>query len=180
MGKLNLGNSFLPPNWSNPAPSFGSIGGLVWFGLKAATDADLAELDAAIKRKAGPNAKYKVDEASLVGRYHPDWSSHYYSKLDPEDRPGGLGSHTYEMQKIREGVEFAKGPIFHFNATGNLVKSKPKGNAGAYHKVPDPNDPVYVTNYAGPRPGSPAARQIGTTKRFYWDTANKWYSVRDK
>jgi hypothetical protein len=170
--KLTLGGNGL--TWSNPSGRWieGQYvnRGVVWMGLKKATEKDI---QAAADFFGVPRSKLAIDKASLVGRHHQDWNSHFYEVRRPSQRPGGLGSKTYELQKVGEGVEFAKRPIFHFDAKGNYERKMP-GKLGEHHKLfkGDTNDA-----YVGPRTGSVAAKRVAG-KEFYFDAKRGYYNVR--
>ena len=168
--------------WSYPSPaSDGTTEGFVWFGYEAATKEDQqAWCDFLNNEKAGGGdhtiENTAWDEASMVGRYHPDWTSNFYSKASGGDKPGGLGSHTYETQHVGAGVQFAKAPIWHYTAEGEFVKEIP-ADAGAYHPVDVGGG--YSDNHAGPAPDSDAAVYLGDSF-YYFDETDCWYEVKGK
>ncbi len=167
---LVLGIMAIPDNWSNPSPVYRNgkyvTNGMVWVGLQQATEGDIE----ALKEATGGIAD--VDEASLVGRYHPDWSSNASLEKPRNARMGGLGSETYQLQKVGEGVRFSDEPMW-LRRGGEMVYDSPID--GAYHvaKV----GVTYTENRDGPEPGSEADVYLGDGE-FYFDHKNGWWDVK--
>ena len=79
MSDLTLGGPDIP--WSHPSPVYNPVTkvyeheGYVFFGLEPVTQEDYDKLSAYVGQTVTED---KCDPDSLVGRYHPDWNSHYY------------------------------------------------------------------------------------------------------
>ena len=168
--------------WSNPSPVYIDgeyvTGGMVWFGYEECTKEDQQDWVDFVNSGKGSMTidDFEWDYASFVGRYHPDWTSHHYSNTSGGDKPGGLGSFTYETQHVGAGVQFAKAPIWHYTAEGEYVKEFP-ADAGAYHSVDVGGG--YSDNHAGPAPDSDAAAYLGDS-HYYFDETDCWYEVKGK
>lgn len=160
-------------SWSHPGPVWVhptgyETGGMIWIGNVPCAESDI---EAMRETLANPNAQ--PDPLSLVGRWHPDYSTFGNEHNPSAPKNGGLGSFAYEMQKVGEdGVAFTKEEIWYYGKDGKSVKGIPP-EAGAYHRD------MYYEAWEGPKPGSPAEAYRGTGE-FYWDEENQWYDVRNR
>jgi hypothetical protein len=107
--------------------------------------------------------KYDVDDLSLVGRYHADWTTaeDVEDRTPPEQMDGGLGSNIYEMQNLTPGGKIAEKKIWIHGDDDSMTKMIPP-NSGLYH----------VDNHqvarAGAEPDSPADKYVGD-KELHFD-----------
>ncbi len=158
--------------WSSPRYEYASSG-FIFMGERQVTAADLAELEDYI------GGTPLIDHRSVVGRWHPEWSSAYYDDYpDHQNKPGGLGSHTYEVQKVNPlnngAVEFApedQEEVFHYDPDHNFVHGKidyPNTGRAFYRAT--------IGTVAGPRAGSLAALLLGDGS-YVWDSENKWWVI---
>lgn len=185
MSDLTLGGPDIP--WSHPSPWYNPSSkkyehdGMVFYGLDKATQEDLDTLNDYLSgtRPGSVNLEWKdVDHRALVGRYHAKWSNYWYDNdpnVEPHQKPGGLGSDTYERQLVGYGVEFAKEPIWHYDAEGNFIKAIP-ANMGAYHKYNWPDG--YSDLIAGPEPESEAAILLNGGS-YGWDDEAQYYIIEE-
>lgn len=140
--------------------------GFIFMGLEAATQEDMDELEA----YAG--GEPVIQQSSLCGRWAPQWTATGNQDM------GGLGSHTYEVQKVDPGgqdVEFKpedQGVCFHYH-NGKRVKGKiDYPNTGrSYHNQPG------LGLVTGPRPGSEAEELLGGRK-YKFNEANQWFVIK--
>jgi hypothetical protein len=176
--ELTLGGPAI--NWSQPSPTYNpetgqyESNGWVFFGLEPVTEEDIQALVDLINPEGLLDFMYSTDEASLVGRHHRDWSSNFYATVEPHQRPGGLGSPTYERQLVGAGVQFAKEPIWHYNTDGQFVKEIP-ADMGAYHTYIWPDG--YSDNIAGPEKGSEAETLLDGGS-YGWDEEAQYYIIQ--
>ena len=157
--------------------------GLVYVGKKPMTDKHVEALMAFLVATNGYTGPVPpIDPLSVVGRWHPDWSSAYEEASDGEPY-GGLGSPVYETQKVGTGVKFTEAdkPIWYREKIGGeflphdgMVKGVPP-NYGAYH-THDFGDGMTTENREGPKPGSQAERRLGDGE-YSFDGENGWYIV---
>jgi len=180
---LSSGGGYLPPGWGYPSPIYvdGQYldDGMIWMDKVAATEADIAALNAAVGTVA------KIDQGTLVGIYNAFWMTFadkvgFLTGRPPVSRMGGLGSQNYENQLVGEskGALFRKesdGPMWYTDTKGNLVHGIPAANAGCYHNkyVGD----GYYDIVEGVEQGSPADVILGSGE-FYWDETRRLYDVR--
>ena len=146
-----------------------------WHGLVcliAATDEDIEEIEEF-------TTGCSIDAMSLCGRWHKEWNSAGYASESMQNPNGGLGTPTYENQKVNnDDVQFSKTSMWHYDYDGNFVNSVP-GRCGEYHKV-DLGDAAY-NYYAGPAPDSPAAIEVGDDGKYGWNgTHGYWMLVHPK
>ena len=102
-------------HWSIPSPVANadpSVDGWVWMGNEQADDDDLQTLRDWQKDQS--ITWDECDELSLPGLYDREWSSNFYENNSGDNAPGGEGSHTYETQKLGEGVCMTKDRIYHY------------------------------------------------------------------
>jgi hypothetical protein len=154
-----------PNNWVNPSPVFIQSEdayyqgeGLLWYGKKdGPTEEDYAELEAAADGKS-----YSIDDLTLIGRYHPEWTTACDEKVNSphDERAGGIGSEVYEMQNISRGASLADKKIWITGEDGSLTKMIPP-NSGLYW-----TDDEQI-NRVGARPGSVADKYIGDEELYF-------------
>ena len=154
--------------------------GWVFMGYEEVTEADYASLDAYLQSGGIKLADVNIDRFSLVGRWDPWWTAKIFIKGETTStKMGGLGSHTYEVQKIGQGVEFMpedKGAVWHFSPDMEYTRAVidyPK-TGRAFHK--NFNEPYTGTLFAGPDPESEAAEILGEGA-YAWDEENSWWVV---
>lgn len=159
--------------WAMPGNAATKDAGMIFTGMKPATEDDWVALEALLRRSRD---EVKVDKRTLVGRWNAAWTSEW-QETHKNARMGGLGSTAYQTQKVGKGVQFAKKKIWHNNADGKFVKEIP-ANCGAYH-----HDRHLDIAIAGPKPGSQADRRLhGRNKKiareYFWDKQHEWYGIR--
>ena len=163
--------------WSYPSPAAdGTTSGFVWMGYEEATESNQQEwVDFLNSTNESEHTIQNTgwDKASFVGLYNADWTSNFYSKTTGGDKPGGLGSRTYETQNVGTGVKFTKTPIWHYTVEGAYVKEIP-ADCGAYHSVDVGGG--NMDNHAGPATDSDAAKYLGDST-YYWDDTCCWYGI---
>lgn len=154
----------------NDLPYMASEYGFIFMGLEPMTDEQLQDLIEFVG-----DTGVKVDPLSLPGRWDREWNAQIWLRGEStSDKPGGLGSHTYEVQKVGEGVEFRddREAIFHVAPDGNYVYGvlDYDRTGTAFHR----NE--YHTTVAGPKPGSAAEELLGSGA-YYWDAENDWWEI---
>lgn len=152
----------------NPAAGQYEADGMIYIDNEPMTEKDLADL----KRYFGMNVE--VDERSIVGRYHPDWSTYFDEMTNNQNKMGGKGSSVYELQKVGKGVTFIKGETWYFETlAGEMLYGKPP-NEGAVHTVWIDDYPALL---AGPEPGSEAEELLGDGE-YKWNNVREWYEIK--
>lgn len=180
----DLGQGRVGMQWSHP--SGGGMGayddGMVWYGSHPPTDNDYLSLYHYMT--SSPESTWTLEDffenvhfdvLSLVGRWHPDWSSGWEKNGSTGWPKGGLGSECYEKQRIAPGVDFFKKDSWYWDKEGNMVKGMP-GTCGEHHEVHMGD--TYYDSFEGPAPGSFAEAQVAGS-HYYWDDENKWYAVEN-
>ena len=164
--------------WSYPATHFNPVTheyehrGMIFMGYEKVTQ---KQLDQLVKDLGASSIdEIQIDPGTPMGRWHPDYCSYWESFNSPSSRMGGLGSQTYEHQKVKRGVEFAKEPGWYTSLDGELLKGIP-GNAGERHMHYVGQD-TYDW-YEGPEPGSDAEKFLGDGT-YAWNKKNSWYVVK--
>jgi hypothetical protein len=170
--------------WSKPSPVFNhetgayETDGFVWFGTHPVTSDDIWDLYNYLT--SSPDSTWQdpvemfangahLDRLSLVGTYHPDWSSHNNQRLDASMRDGGRGSDIYMKQRVGDGVDFTKEPIWFVHPEHGMVKEIPP-NCGAHYTDWD------SVNRAGPEPGSEAFKRLGSGT-YVWNSTAGMYEI---
>lgn len=164
-----------PADWVKPSPvyvpgeqQYYPGEGMLWYGREnEPTKADYAALDAALESQG--HGEYSIDKLTLVGRYHPKWTTACDEKVDTpkSSRDGGYGSPTYEMQNIFPGASLTEEPIWIHGKDGSLEKIVPP-NSGLYWM--DLNQMAW----AGAEPKSVADEYIGDEKLYFDRVAGMW------
>lgn len=162
----------------NPEGSLGefvfpsSSGGMIWWGREAAEKNDIINLHIELGKDV------VIDEPSLVGLYHPLWTSKGDSQKEAKNRRGGFGSEIYQNQFTQSGVYFWDQRYDDdgwYWIDGEMVKGTPP-NAGAIHQVY--NDGYYDI-WAGPEPGTDAEKFLGDSAYFF-DVKQGVYQVKGR
>ncbi len=164
-------NGPMPPDWSIGSPVYidggYTSGGLVWMGMNPATPENIAAATLAL----GDDTVF--DYGTFYGRLDRRYKAYPYRIKNIPDPCGGLGSFTYQNQKVGYDVKFAEEMIFYFDESGNYVKGIPP-NCGAHHSN------YYGEATVGPRPGSESEEILGEDGKYTWDEDNEyWVVVRD-
>lgn len=146
--------------------------GWVFMGLEQPTDEEYQNLYDYMQTN-----DVTVDEFSLKGRWDPWWTAKIWLANETStEKMGGLGSHTYETQKIGQGVQFMaedKGPIWHINPDGERVYSNlDYDRTGRAYHIDD-----WQQSVAGPEPGSEAEQLLGEGE-YAWDGVNRWWTIK--
>ena len=164
-------------NWSWPAGQNGD--GFVFMGMYPCTEDDFQGLFDYLT--SSPESTWEtledmwragvhVDRLSLVGKYHPDWSS-AWQKVKSGSPQGGVGSTTYEKQRCGAGVKFTRKavwcyPDYESNELDRVVPSN-----YAYHYSEQRG-----TNVMGPEPGSEAERLLGDGT-YVWNEERAMWEI---
>ena len=151
--------------------------GLIWQGNLPPTDEEYKALWDGMRERPGlenkTDAELKenvaIDERSLVGRWHPDYSSFAHEHHQGHAQ-GGIGSFAYEHQIVGEQVKFAKKPIFYHTKDGELLHGIPKNG---WHTG------KHGDAYEGPEPGSDSEKRLGD-KHYRWDRKKQYWVIGDK
>lgn len=187
-GDLTLGGPQGFP-WSYPSvPPGQASGGMVYMGYLPATKTDYEMLRSWLNESPYHDfdsieemaEQILIDEKSVVGLWHPDWSDDWTDYAFPpgEDRwraMGGEGSDEYMTQFLGKGVQIAREKIWHYNEKGEFVMEIP-GLVGEYHAKYLGDG--YYDNYVGPEPGSRAAELLGKDQYYLDDRFGGFYGIK--
>jgi hypothetical protein len=166
----SLGNSS-DLTWSYPGGP-GDGNGMVWYGTIPATPEDVQEIRDHTSDPHNPlDRPCKIDPEAVCGRWDATWNSNGYSSVGKRNSDGGLGSSTYENQKVNSlNVSFTKTEIYYCDLDSNFVTGIPP-QAGAYYKKAGES-----TQHEGPEPDSPAYIERGAGV-YAWDDENEYYII---
>lgn len=151
----------------------------MWFmGYEPATQDDIdALMNYLNQNPKGRDRAVKIVESSKLGRLDRDWGKGFSSAK----KYGGLGSHTYEVQKVNGGpgvndVAFRKDDakaIWHIGPDGKrchgVLDYDKTGTA--FHKD------EWGQTVTGPEPGSAAEEKLGDGE-YRWNKKNQWWVIK--
>lgn len=154
----------------NDFPWLGSRYGWVFMGLTEASSNDLQRL------YDQEGTEVEIDTFSICGRWNKWWTGKQWLANDTTmEKPGGIGSHTYEVQKVGAGVEFKpedQPGVWHVNPEGQYVMAPidyPRTGRSFYKDYAG-------TTRCGPNPDSPAAEILGEGS-YWWDEEERYWVV---
>ena len=134
----------------------------VWFVMdkREPTQEDYDNLKAGMDNVGAPS--YTVDELTLQGRYHANWTTQedVLNGTPPEQMDGGFGSNIYEMQNLTPGGLIADDEIWIHGEGGTMDKMMPP-NSGLYYV-----DDLQLA-HCGAEPGSAADKYVGDKDLYF-------------
>jgi hypothetical protein len=130
-----------------------------------------------------------IQKSTIVGTHHPKYTTHFVESAGSDKlkkrrkrSSGGIGSSVYENQWLPSGVKMPqpkyrvggsrhKSGFWFMNKEGELVKSIPSENSGAYWTD------KHGVNHEGPKPGSRAEKML-QDHSISWNEKNQWWDVK--
>lgn len=168
---------------SKKAPFMASAYGWVYCGFDPVDAEDYALLDAHLRSGGMSIDAVTFDDASLVGRLDPDYTAEIWEKGEAGTaKMGGLGSHTYETQKVCGG-RYGRGDVvfkdedhkdhWHVTPAGERAYGRMEyGSNGRSFHVDEWGQAV-----SGPRPDTKAHNKLGDNS-YKWNAKRGWWVVK--